>query len=232
MASKDGKNIYVAEGDWAQLGPNTYLRNPETGDLTPGQPTGYTAVGYLFGCSDDSVVYMLPWSGDMDGIYSWDRDPATGNLPEDGQEEFLSRRGERYYVASCTPDGKQVITSNWVTVGVWDRDADDYSLTHRYHFVDPVVSLEDNPFVFHLMISPTGDAAIVVSALANVVSVYTRNAATGEVNYLTTVDIMPEVEVVGNVAFLPVDGERNVFFLATSDGVLSVEPCPGIACSF
>jgi len=218
--SPDGRHVYVAS--YAASAVAIFARDTAAGTLTySGAATGLTAAFGVDISPDGAHVYVASPSSNT--IIALSRDATTGLLTQ--LQSFTNSGGTSGFVSvTASHDGRYVYGVGGQPSGlvVWSRDASTGLLTFVADYRDNVdghlLGQEYGP-----VISPINNIAIsndlsfvyVTSTIDNAVSVYGRNATTGELSQVSTVvDGVAGVDGIENASSLVLSPDNDFLYVS------------------
>ncbi|SOE20259.1 6-phosphogluconolactonase, cycloisomerase 2 family [Spirosomataceae bacterium TFI 002] len=231
--SPDGKQVYVVSGLDDAL--TVFNRNVLTGELSFKQDfkdntRGANNLDGAFGVSvspDGKQVYVVAQTDDALTIF--DRDAVTGDLSfkqdfkdeVDGVNNLEGARG-----VSVSPDGKQVyvVSANDDALTVFDRDAGSGELSFKEDFIDGTDGVNNLNGAVVVSVSQDGKRVYLVSFIDGALTVFERNAGTGDLTFKEDfkdgIGEVKNLDGAQGVAVSP-DG-KNVYVVSFGDDALTV----------
>ena len=190
--SPDGSNVYAGSNrDDAVV---TYSRDTTTGQLTWAQTVqdnvdgvdGLEGVFIVEVSPDGNHLYAAGFDDDAIAVFS--RDPVTGGLTfaqvvRDGQSGIDGLDGAHSVVVS--PDGNHVYAAGWHddAIAVFDRNQVSGELTFVQAVADGQYGIEGLDGAHDVTLSPDGRYLYAAGWNSNALTVFSRDAATGQLHF-------------------------------------------------
>ena len=227
--SPDGKHLYAAANDDDAL--TTFDRNVSTGQLSyvEREKDGEAGVDGLNGARSVAVspdgkhVYVSAWYDDSVATFS--RNSTSGALTyvevdKDGVNGVAGLDAASDVVVS--PDSKHVYVSSYGddSIVVFSRNTSSGRLTYLQRVEDNTGSADGLEGALQMAIGPAGNHVYVASRIEGALAILRREAGTGNLQYVHTVEDMHYADGPVGVAVSP-DG-KNLYVASNVNSTLSV----------
>ncbi|WP_157089292.1 beta-propeller fold lactonase family protein, partial [Oceanibaculum pacificum] len=221
IVSPDGAHVYAASGYDGNI--TSFERDPATGELTyigsiP-DILGTSASESLAFSPDGLTLYSVSFHEDAIAIFTRDADTGAlthaGSIKHGDEVNSVTVEGmDGSTAVVVSPDGEHVYvaSNNSSTIAVFDRGGDgslSFSTAIYNNGPDGNIGLM---FPKNLTISPDGDFLYVVSNGSSALTIFARDAATGNLTYLDHITDSPATDGLGGVGAVAISPDgRSVY---------------------